>query len=167
MTKNIIPNLFGDKDPTPNKLTISMGELIRDAREEAGLSQDELAKKIYRRQATLSAIELGKSETTISTLLYIAHALNKPISYFFPFWVSTNIKEEDLSPEELELLFQFRRIWDDDRSKIAINQIKALADLDEQKIIELRRKDMLENMDKDSPLYKKFVKKGIIKEDSE
>ena len=54
-----------------------------------------------------------------------------------------------------------------DKRRIAINQITALADLDEKEFLELKRKDMFENMDNDSPHYKKLVKKGIIKEYSE
>ncbi len=52
----------------PNKFTIKMGELIRNAREDSGLSQRELAELIYRRQAALSDMENGKMEPNASTL---------------------------------------------------------------------------------------------------
>jgi transcriptional regulator with XRE-family HTH domain len=156
-----------DQDPIPNKFTIAMGELIRKAREEAGLSQEALAKVVYRRRETISVIENGKSEVGTSLLALIAHATKKPLSFFYPQFIKVDIVEENLADDELELLMQFRRIWNEEKSKIAINQIKALADLDEEEFLEIKRKDMLENMDKDSPYYKKLVKKGIIKEDSE
>lgn len=43
MVLETIRNLIADKEPMPNKFTIGMGELIRKAREEAGLNQAELA----------------------------------------------------------------------------------------------------------------------------
>jgi transcriptional regulator with XRE-family HTH domain len=69
---------------TPNEFTQGMGELIRLAREERGMSQVDLAKEINRRPATISLIENGKSEISVLTLMLFAIALQKPISYFFP-----------------------------------------------------------------------------------
>jgi transcriptional regulator with XRE-family HTH domain len=68
----------------PNKFTIGMGKLIKKAREDNGMSQAELAKKINRRPATISDIENGKSEIGILTLVLLAIEFNQPISYFFP-----------------------------------------------------------------------------------
>jgi transcriptional regulator with XRE-family HTH domain len=158
--------LFPDKEPTPNKFTLEMGELIRSARNEANLSQSDLAKKVYRRQATISDLETGKSQADAITVALIAAALKKPVAFFFPPWVHSNINEEDLPPEELELLIQFRRIWNDDKIRIAINQITSLADLDEKELLEKREKEFINNLDKDSPMYKRLVKKGFIQEDT-
>jgi transcriptional regulator with XRE-family HTH domain len=69
---------------TPNEFTKGMGHLIKQAREDKGISQLELAKELNRRQATISDIENGKSEIGILTLVQFAVYLNKPISYFFP-----------------------------------------------------------------------------------
>ncbi len=69
---------------TPNDFTIGMGGLIRQAREDKGLSQADLAKVLNRRQGTISDIENGKSEIGILTLVQFAVELKKPISYFFP-----------------------------------------------------------------------------------
>ena len=68
----------------PNHFTLAMGELIRQAREEARFSQRELADKIYRLQAAFSDMENGKIEPNASTLTFLSYHLNKPISYFFP-----------------------------------------------------------------------------------
>ena len=119
--------LFGEeKEPVPNKLTLQMGELVRQAREDAGLSQTELARKIYRRRATVSDIENGKSEMTISTLTLIAASLDKPISYFLPWFVYDNIKAEDLDPAEHELLLHFRLIGSKHLKQLAIKQVKLI-----------------------------------------
>ncbi len=120
-------DLLGDKDPVPNKLTIGMGKLIREAREEVGISQAKLASTIYRRRATISNIETGKSEVTISTLTLISAALEKPITYFLPWFVYENLKPEDFSPLEQEILVQFRKIWSDDLKRLAIRQTKDIA----------------------------------------
>ena len=69
---------------TPNEFTFGMGQLIKKAREERGMSQTEFAKQTKRRPATISDIENGKSETSVLTLVLFAITLNKPISYFFP-----------------------------------------------------------------------------------
>lgn len=69
---------------TPNDFTIGMGDLIRQAREDKGFSQADLAKALNRRQGTISDIENGKSEIGILTLVQFAVELEKPISYFFP-----------------------------------------------------------------------------------
>jgi transcriptional regulator with XRE-family HTH domain len=76
--------LVTNKLKTPNEFTEKMGKLIKQAREEMGISQAELAKKLYRRQATISEIENGKSEIGILTLVQFAFVMRKPIMYFFP-----------------------------------------------------------------------------------
>jgi transcriptional regulator with XRE-family HTH domain len=76
--------LKANKLTTPNDFTIGVGNLIRQAREDNGMSQSELAKALNRRQGTISDIENGKSEIGILTLVQFAVELQKPISYFFP-----------------------------------------------------------------------------------
>jgi len=76
--------LMANELKTPNDFTIKMGDLVRQGRETIGISQADLAKKLHRRQATISDIENGKSEISILTLAAFAIVLHKPISYFFP-----------------------------------------------------------------------------------
>jgi len=122
---------FGDdKDTRPNKFTIYMGEQIRKAREELGISQDELARKIYKRRATLSDIENGKSEPDAGTLAILAHSLKKSLSYFYPRYLYQDIKQEELTALQFELIKHFDDIWGDDLKKTAVNQIRALAKFD-------------------------------------
>ena len=129
MVIDTIRKLVSDKQPTPNNFTISMGELIRNAREEAGLSQVELSRMIYRRQATLSDIENGKVEVSTGTLALLAAALDKPLTYFFPRFLYPRLKPENLSPQEEELIIFFRQLSNDEVKNIAIKQIKTLIDL--------------------------------------
>ncbi len=61
-----------------------MGYKIRECREAAGLSQEELAKKAGISRTTLSGLESGAIKTTTtSTLLKIASALEKKIGEIF------------------------------------------------------------------------------------
>lgn len=61
-----------------------MGYKIRECREEAGFSQEELAKKAKISRTTLSGLENGTIKTTTTTtLLKIAEALNKRVADIF------------------------------------------------------------------------------------
>jgi transcriptional regulator with XRE-family HTH domain len=59
-----------------------IGKKIQRAREEAGLSQEELATRLGYTQAALSNYELGKRRLYLANIEQIARELNKPLSYF-------------------------------------------------------------------------------------
>jgi transcriptional regulator with XRE-family HTH domain len=114
----------------PNKYTIAMGELIRKAREDAGLSQEELAELIYRKRLAVSEMENGKVEISAWVIPYLALNLKKPISYFYPDFIKEKITKDEIDPLEHELLIYFRDIWDDHIRRTAIQQIKVLSEFD-------------------------------------
>jgi transcriptional regulator with XRE-family HTH domain len=60
----------------------SIGKRIQRAREEAGLSQEELASRLGCTQAALSNYELGKRRLYLANIEQIARILNKPLNYF-------------------------------------------------------------------------------------
>jgi transcriptional regulator with XRE-family HTH domain len=129
MLSDFLDRLQGKKGDVPNSFTFAMGELIRQARIEAKLSQAELAQKAYFRQAAISQIETGKREVSSSDLLYLSYVLNKPITYFFPrgiMWQKED--EQSLTPLEQELLMQVRHLDDDDLRRL-IAQARALVEL--------------------------------------
>jgi transcriptional regulator with XRE-family HTH domain len=106
----MLRHLFSAKEERPNKFTRAMGQLIKDARDERDLSQTELSELVYRRQAAISEMETGKMEADASTLMLLAAALEKPLTYFFPRpWVR-HVPQEDLSPVEQELITEFRQL---------------------------------------------------------
>ena len=111
----------------PNKFTIALGERIRKARLEAGLSQSNLARKAYFRQPSISKIESGVRSVSAEEILYFSYALDKPILYFFPEEFQDKISTEDLTILEQELLAQARRLHLDDLRKL-IAQARAIAD---------------------------------------
>jgi transcriptional regulator with XRE-family HTH domain len=57
-------------------------ERLRKARLEAGLSQDQVAKKIRRPQSHISNIESGQQRVDVVELQRFAKLYNKPIGYF-------------------------------------------------------------------------------------
>ena len=68
-----------------------IGQRIQQAREERGLTQEELAIKLGCTQSALSNYELGKRRLYLAGLEQIAEILGKPLSYFL-----------ELSPERFQ-----------------------------------------------------------------
>ena len=128
MLTKLLDLLPPDKGSLPNNFTIGMGKLIRQAREDAGMSQTALAKAIYRRQATLSAIENGKMEVEASTLSLISATLDRPITYFFPSWSIRQDDIEGLTPEEAEFVSLVHRLSKSDLKKL-LAQTRALVNI--------------------------------------
>jgi transcriptional regulator with XRE-family HTH domain len=142
-------NSIFEEEPTPNKFTISMGERIRQAREDLGLSQAELAKKIFRRRATVSDIENGKSEVGTITLSRLSSVLNKPISYFFPEFAIREHKPESISQLSKELLIYFDSLYDENLKQTAIKIIRSLSEYDPTQsiyeLLELTKDEVIAN----------------------
>lgn len=59
-----------------------IGKKLQRAREEAGLSQEELARKLGCTQASLSNYELGKRRLYLADLQRIGQILGKPVTFF-------------------------------------------------------------------------------------
>ena len=120
-----------NRSQRPNKFTVAMGRLIRQAREERGMSQEQLAEAIYRSRPAVSEMESGKMEPDASTVLMLAFALEKPIPYFFPPPYGPYHAPEANTPLEQELILLFRSLPDESLQRAAIRQMHALAHLDE------------------------------------
>lgn len=56
-----------------------IGAILRQAREEAGITQEELAARIHTRKSAISRIENHADDIRLSTLRNIARALGKHI----------------------------------------------------------------------------------------
>lgn len=74
-----------------------IGDRIRQARENLGLSQEELAARIGKTQPSLSLYESGKRGIHIKDFPLLAKALNVPIGYFFG--------EDDIDDELLSIVY--------------------------------------------------------------
>lgn len=93
----------------------TLGNRIRRARERLGMSQEELAELISRRQYSVSAYESGKQRIFAIDLPKIAEVLDVPVAYFF--------EEEPVDDEDL-LLTEFRRLPTKDARKLAIQLLR-------------------------------------------
>lgn len=121
-----LSKLFGvEASNIPNKFTIGMGELIKKARIEAGLTQAELAEIAYFHQASISQIEAGKREVTSSELLSFSVALKKPFIYFLPEPYRRYFDSQDIPPGIQELLLVAQDLNDEDLKRLII-QARAL-----------------------------------------
>lgn len=132
MRSKILDFLFSETRVVPNKFTIALGKLVRDARIEANLSQEDLADNAYFKQSSISKIERGMRSIAAEDILYLSIALNKPIGYFFDKQFTKDLGGEEVEILEEELLLQARRLSPDDLKKL-IAQAKALADLDDKR----------------------------------
>jgi transcriptional regulator with XRE-family HTH domain len=108
----------------------NIGKKIQIAREEAGLSQEELASRLGYTQAALSNYELGKRRLYLANIEQIARELNKPLSYFIEESAVTANTEQgeprdetisevikllsELPPEERKYLLEYIK-WRRDR----------------------------------------------------
>jgi len=59
-----------------------IGKRIQQAREEDGITQEELASRLGCTQSALSNYELGKRRLYLNLLNQIAQVLNRPLEYF-------------------------------------------------------------------------------------
>ena len=108
----------------------NIGKKIQMARDEAGLSQEELASRLGYTQAALSNYELGKRRLYLANIEQIARELNKPLSYFLDESALTANAEQgeprdeiiseiikllsELPPEERKYLLEYIK-WRRDR----------------------------------------------------
>ncbi len=67
------------KDYEAGYLEFKIGVMLRQAREEAGLTQDELAKKLKTKKSAVSRIENHAEDIRLSTLWKYAMALGKTL----------------------------------------------------------------------------------------
>lgn len=123
---------FVDKPKLPNSYSIEIGQKIREARLEQGLTQEKLAEMVYKRRASLSDMENGKMFPDAFTLILIANRLGKSLDYFVPGMYRTAIEylDTDLSALEKDLIAQFRRVPDHDWQTLIIQNVKASADFE-------------------------------------
>lgn len=82
------------------QLKRNIGQRVKAARLQKGLTQAELAEAIDKAFETISNIERGKTAPNFSTLSDIAEVLGIPLKEFFEFG------EEGFSDERQTLLFQ-------------------------------------------------------------
>lgn len=96
-----------------------LGERIRQARIEVGLSQEDLAEKVGSSQDALSNYERGTRKISLDGLVAIAKCVNKPMNFFLEAHdavavvrdsrIYEAIKDIEEHPGEIDLLCE---IWE-------------------------------------------------------
>jgi len=74
--------------------------MIQMAREEVGLSQEELASRLGLTQSAFSNYELGKRRLYLKNIEQIAKELNKPINYFMDDTAIESYTKQEASQDE-------------------------------------------------------------------
>lgn len=85
---------------------------IKKAREDLGMSQQDMAQRYGVSQAKISNLESGRVQLTVDDLIQFAKMTGKPLSYFFPdeLWAGS---VSGLSADESTLLALFREVEDE------------------------------------------------------
>lgn len=94
------------------------------------MTQAELAERAYLSQTAISQIEQGKRDVSAAEILYFSAVLDKPILYFFQPFVEINSRDIELSPLEIELMNQAKKLSIEDLIKL-VAQTKALVNLNQ------------------------------------
>ncbi len=83
-------------------------ERVRQARQEAKETQDDLAKVLEKNRVAVSDLERGRVSVSAADLSLIAAHYSKPVSFFFP--PLENINKDDLSTIEEEILILIHQL---------------------------------------------------------
>ena len=109
-----------------------IGQIIRNARLGAGLSQMQLAEKVDLSYQQIQKYEKGASEINITRLYQIAEALGLPVNSFFE---ENNLVVSEapsfygkLSEEDMDILKFYRKIKSVKLKKMIVVAIKAIAE---------------------------------------
>lgn len=111
---------------------------IKQARNEAQESQQDLAKALQKSRVSVSDIERGRVEISAADLGWIAAHYDKPISYFYPPRVS--VDKNELSSLDEELLFLFFQL-PETQKHIAIEYLRQQVDIINRAIEKQNLKD--------------------------
>jgi len=117
---------FDKKHPEDKWNAGTFGKRIREAR--GDLTQKELADRIHKKQESISDLERGRTEVGAFDLVGIAVNLGKKITFFYEDYPSV-LPTPELSHDEEDLIFFFRQIEEPAMKKLAISQVKRLADI--------------------------------------
>ena len=92
---------------------------LKELREERRLNQEGLALKLNVSQSTISAYEIGERAPDLETLIEIANFFNVSLDYLAGLSdLKQQLRQSDLSPNELEHLHTFRQLSDTDKEKV-------------------------------------------------
>ena len=112
-----------------DKISAYIRKQLRIAREEAGLSQQDIANQLGKTRSNVSDIERGRLNINAHELAIIANYLNKPLNYFFPEDILSGISKHNYSSEDLEFAYKLSLIKNPDLKKSLIIFLDKLIDI--------------------------------------
>ncbi len=97
-----------------------LGSRIRQAREQLGMSQDELAIEVSKDQRAISEYELGKRKLSAADLPIFAQILKVPLLYFY---------EGEISLQDLDraMLDEFQQLPSSEAKQTAIEIVRVFS----------------------------------------
>lgn len=87
----------------------ALGERIKQARIQAGLTQEQLAEILNLSRGTIARYELGEIEPKIQNLASIAEVLHVSADYLMGLSTKEMVLSEELSPKAVRALEEFIR----------------------------------------------------------
>jgi transcriptional regulator with XRE-family HTH domain len=96
----------------PNPTDIAVGARLREARQFAGATQEELARALGISGQAVQKYEIGENRLSAGRLVAAAAFLGVPMAYFFKVDLEASAENEGLSSDERQLLRYFRAIAD-------------------------------------------------------
>ena len=120
-------SLFSGSPGKKEKMNISikeetLGQRIRAQRIRLGMTQEELAERLYMKKSTISYYETDKKEMRASCLAEIARVLYTTPDYLLGF-------EEEKDPFEKEVQSLLQSITDEKVRSLLLTQIKAVSNM--------------------------------------
>jgi len=120
-------SLFSGSPGKKEKMNISikeetLGQRIRAQRIRLGMTQEELAERLYMKKSTISYYETDKKEMRAGCLAEIARALYTTPDYLLGF-------EEEKDPFEKEVYGLLQSITDEKVRALLLAQIKAVSNM--------------------------------------
>jgi transcriptional regulator with XRE-family HTH domain len=97
------------------------GSRIREARERLGISQEELAERLNKKQRAISEYENGNRRMFVTDLPDLAQVLGVPVSYFF---------DGEITKDQLDevILSEFRRLSTPDAKQLIVGIVRQFCD---------------------------------------
>lgn len=99
-----------------------IGNRIREARKDAGMTQAELGSHLELTQGMINKIETGQSAITLANLFKLAEVLNRPLAYFL------GINVGELTAEEGEIVEIYRSLPEGKSKQYGKSLLRSWAD---------------------------------------
>ena len=101
----------------------TIGQRIKERRKELGLTQEELAEKLYIKKNTISYYENDLVDMKVSVMMEIAKVLNTTVAYL------VDGECQGLDSEVLEVAMMLQEIENQELRKVALEQMTSLIGL--------------------------------------